>query len=101
MNPSSFEKCVLIAVLRSESQSQRKFKIFQRYIKGEKENRNLKIQFIVVISRQLKKQNKQYKFDKQQKTNTIQKKTIPYKQRNTLSINKKDRIIILYTFLFL
>lgn len=36
--------------------------------KRKKENRNFEIQFIVVISRQLEKQNKQYKFDKQQKT---------------------------------
>lgn len=98
MNPSSLEKCGLIAVLRSESQSQRKFKIFQRCIKGEKENRNLEIQFIVVISRQLEKRNKQYKFDKQEKD---KKRPYPYKQRNKLSINKKDMIIKLYTFLFL
>lgn len=93
----SLEKCGLIAVLKSESQSQRKFIIFQRPIKGEKIG-TLKIQFIVEISRQLEKQNKQCNFKKQQKR---QKETIPYEQRNKFLIYKKDMIIKLYTFLFL
>lgn len=95
MNQRSLEKCVLIAVLRSESQSQRKFKIFQKLIKGEKENSNLKIECIVEISRHLEKQNKENNFDKQQKD-----KKRPYHINKGIVSNKKDMIIKSYSFLF-